>query len=169
MSKVWLNYCQISGRLGHDAELRYTSSQTPVLSFDVAVTKPANTQEHREEETTWFKCVLWGKLAETVKPLMLKGTQVYFSGEMTIRKWVDRDQKQRQSFEISNWNRWAHQLIIIQNGKQHAPGAQDDKAGSNVSKPSDPGPGDAAAPSGRSVPDIPNSSFTEEKDQDLPF
>ena len=75
MSQIWLNHAEIVGNLGHGAELRYTNNQTPVMSFDVATTKPADPQANRPEETTWFKCVLWGKLAEAIKPRMTKGTK----------------------------------------------------------------------------------------------
>ena len=182
MSKVWLNRAEIVGNLGHGAELRYTGNGTPVMTFDVAVTKPANTQgEGHPEETTWFKCVVWGKLAEAVKPKMLKGTQVYFCGEMTCRKWQDKNQNQRTTWELVSWNRWAHQLIILNPGREIAAAN-----GAPADRPEAPGapwhPGSApAAPTGMQVPRhdkagdpapgaTPGPTATQDPfDPDLPF
>jgi len=128
MSKLWLNNVQVVGNLGHDAELRYTNTQKAVCTFDIAVTKPGSQQYNQPEKTTWFKCVVWGKLAEVLAPRLKKGTQVYFSGELNENKWKDRQGNERKTMELVNYSGF-HQLIIIQDGQPRerpAPGPHQD-------------------------------------------
>jgi len=113
-----LNLCQFVGRLGHDAELRYTGKQTPILSFSMAVTMyEGSDQGQATERTEWIQCVIIGKLGEAVKAKMTKGAQLFFSGELRNRKWTGKDGQDRHATEIVNWNRHAHQLVITQPGR----------------------------------------------------
>lgn len=133
MAKIWLNECRVVGNLGHDSELRYTAAQKPVLSFDIACTKPANEKYNQPEKTTWFKCIVWGRLAEILHTRLKKGTAVYFSGEMNENRWRDKNGVERKTFEIVNYAS-NHQLIIIQDSRPTEYG-QKQNSGYSVSEP----------------------------------
>ena len=145
MSKLWLNNVQVVGNLGHDAELRYTNTQKAVCTFDIAVTKPGSQQYNQPERTTWFKCVVWGKLAEVLHTRLKKGTQVYFSGELNENKWKDRDGNERKTMELVNYSGF-HQLIIIQDGGRPRQEQQNGDPGHQVPQPPPDMPDDADLP-----------------------
>ena len=67
------------GRIGRDAELRFTSSGDPVCSVPVAVEYGRKGQDGKKP-TQWYEVTLWGKQAEGLAPYLLKGKQVFFSG-----------------------------------------------------------------------------------------
>lgn len=79
-----MNVYTFTGRIGNDAEVRYTPSQKAVCGFSVAVESGFGDKK----KTTWVKCTLWGKRAEGGLPQYLtKGTQVAVSGEASLDEW----------------------------------------------------------------------------------
>lgn len=57
-----LNKITLSGNLGADAELRYTKSGNPVVSFSLAVNeRTPNGDGTWGEYTNWPDCVMFGK------------------------------------------------------------------------------------------------------------
>lgn len=56
-------------RLGRDAELRYTSNGDTVATLALAFTRRVK----GEKLTQWVDGALWGKLAESLAPYLLKG------------------------------------------------------------------------------------------------
>jgi len=67
------------GRIGRDAELRYTANGDPVCSIPVAIDYGRKGQDGKKP-TQWFEVTLWGKQAEGLAPYLLKGKQVFFTG-----------------------------------------------------------------------------------------
>lgn len=67
------------GRIGRDAELRYTPNGDPVCNIPVAVDYGRKGQDGRKP-TQWYEIALWGKQAEGLAPYLLKGKQVFFTG-----------------------------------------------------------------------------------------
>ena len=64
-----LNKITLSGNLGADAELRYTKSGNPVVSFSLAVNeRTPNGDGSWGEYTNWPDCVMFGKRAEALAP-----------------------------------------------------------------------------------------------------
>ena len=51
--------------------------------------------------TTWLRCTLFGKRAETLAPMLLKGTKIGITGEIANRKWVDKDGAEKYSLECN--------------------------------------------------------------------
>lgn len=82
-----MNILTAIGNLGRDCELRFTAKQEPVASFSFAL--QSGYGENRK--TTWLECSIWGKQAETLTPMLLKGTQVGVTGEFSIREYQDKD------------------------------------------------------------------------------
>lgn len=67
------------GRIGRDAELRYTQSGDAVCEIAVAVDYGRKDQSGKKP-TQWYQVVLWNKQAEALAPYLLKGKQVFFTG-----------------------------------------------------------------------------------------
>jgi single-strand DNA-binding protein len=67
------------GRIGRDAELRYTPSGDAVCGIPVAVDYGSKGQDGKKP-TQWYEVTLWGKQAEALAPYLLKGKQVFFTG-----------------------------------------------------------------------------------------
>lgn len=70
------------GRIGRDAELRYTSGQNPVAvcSIPVAIDYGRKGQDGKKP-TQWYEVTLWGKQAEALAEYLTKGKQVFFTGK----------------------------------------------------------------------------------------
>jgi single-strand DNA-binding protein len=61
-----VNKLILIGNVGRDPELRYTPSGQAVTSFSVASNHRYRTSSgEQREDTEWFNCQAWGKLAET--------------------------------------------------------------------------------------------------------
>lgn len=84
------------GHVGRDAELKYTPKGDAVTEFSVAV----NVSKDPEAKATWFRCSLWGKRGESLKQYLTKGTAVFVTGALTVREYVDKEQKPRVSHEV---------------------------------------------------------------------
>jgi len=50
--------------------------------------------------TTWLNCNLWGKRAETLAPMLIKGTKIAITGELTNRQYADKSGVPKYSLEI---------------------------------------------------------------------
>lgn len=89
------------GNLGRDPELRYTPQGTPVATFNIATNEKRKGKEGDQNITTWFRCVAWGRLAETVSQYLVKGQQTYVEGRLKLEEWQDREGKQRYTLEVN--------------------------------------------------------------------
>lgn len=96
------NSINIEGRLGKDAELRYSQNATPILSFSVA----CNTGFGDKQVTTWWNCTLFGKRAETLQAYMAKGQHVCVIGQASEEEWTDRDGGRRKSLKVAVNDVW---------------------------------------------------------------
>ena len=95
-----LNHIIIMGRLTRDPELRYTSTQTPVTTFTLAVDRDYANRETNERQTDFIDCVAW-RSAEFVNKYFQKGSLAVVSGRLQIRDWTDREGNKRRSAEIN--------------------------------------------------------------------
>lgn len=82
-----MNILTAVGNLGRDAEVRFMADQTPVAGFSFALSSGYG----KSEKTTWLECSLFGKRAETLAPMLLKGTKIAISGEFSVREYNDKD------------------------------------------------------------------------------
>ena len=92
-----MNVCTFTARLGADAEQRFTASGESVVSFNGAVDSGFGDKK----VTTWIKFILWGKRGSGVVPFLKKGGKVICTGELTNRKWQDKDGQDRYSLELN--------------------------------------------------------------------
>ncbi|MGX2947011.1 single-stranded DNA-binding protein [Enterococcus alishanensis] len=77
------------GRLTKDSDLRYTPTGKPVASFTVACDRSYIGKDGKRE-TTFVRCILWGKIAESFGQYGLKGTLISFDGELSSRQYDDQ-------------------------------------------------------------------------------
>jgi single-strand DNA-binding protein len=97
-----MNKIIVIGNLGRDPELRYTPTGQMVASFSVATNRRYKTASgEQREETEWFNCMAYGKLAETCNAYLSKGQQVYAEGRLTSRTYQTRDGQTRHSNDIT--------------------------------------------------------------------
>ena len=93
----------IVGNLGRDPEMRFTPSGTPVTNMSVATSRRWNNAEgERQEETTWFRVVVWGKQAETCNQYLSKGRRVLVEGDrIKASAYKGRDGEPAASLELT--------------------------------------------------------------------
>ena len=96
-----LNKCMIIGNLGRDPEMRYTPSGQAVTQFTVATNRRwRDQQDEWQEETEWFRVVVWGQQAERVAERVRKGNKVYVEGRIQTRQWEDQSGQKRYTTEL---------------------------------------------------------------------
>lgn len=90
-----LNSVVIIGRLVADPEHRETATGKGVANMRVAVDRKG-----REKETDFFSVTAWGQTADFVCTYLQKGRLVAVQGRLQVRSYKDKDDVQRQSYEI---------------------------------------------------------------------
>lgn len=68
------------GRIGRDAEVRFTPSGDAVANLAIACDYGRKGPDGKRP-TQWVDATLWGKQAEALAPYLIKGQQVYFQME----------------------------------------------------------------------------------------
>ncbi len=87
-----MNKIIIIGNLGRDPEMRYSASGNPMTSFSIASSRRYTTAAgERREETEWFNCTAFGRLAETCNQYLGRGQQTYIEGRLSTREYNRRD------------------------------------------------------------------------------
>lgn len=97
----------IIGRVGRDAEMRYTPSGQAVTSFSVAVSENYTKDGEKVKSTIWVRVSAWGKLAEVCNQYIKKGKLVQCIGKLkgdtagNPRIFNKQDGTPSTSFEIT--------------------------------------------------------------------
>ncbi len=92
----------VVGRVGRDAEMRYTPGGVPVTNFSVAVDRRwTDASGQTQEKVTWFRIVCWRKLAEITAQYVKKGQRILVAGDIEASAWTDRDGTPRASLELT--------------------------------------------------------------------
>lgn len=117
----------ITGRLGADAELRETTSNTKVVQFSIA-----DKVGFGDKATTqWVKCTWFGDRAAKVKEYLTKGSIIEVSGSPSVEAWSDKQKGEAR----------ACIKINVQEVKLHG-GGQRDSAEPSAARASRPTPDD---------------------------
>ena len=90
-----MNKVIFSGRLTNDAEIRYTNDGKAVASFNFAVNRTFD-----RENSDFFKCVAFGKTAETIEKLVRKGTKLLLEGEIRNNNYTDKNGVKRYEMQV---------------------------------------------------------------------
>ena len=97
-----MNKIIVIGNLGRDPEMRYTPSGQGVTSFSVASNRKYTTADgEKHEETEWFNCSAWGRLADNCNQFLTRGSQVYVEGRLKSRTYPGQDGQMRFSNDIT--------------------------------------------------------------------
>lgn len=147
-----LNRITLLGRLGKDAETRFTASNVAVTSFAIATDHSFKGKDGNwQTETTWHNIVAFG-LSDYYKDNLKKGKRVFVEGRLTKRDYTDKEGIKRYSTEV-----FLEKIIPI-DASREAAGESAPEYSSNTRETS------ASQPAGVNEPDIP----VDEND-DLPF
>lgn len=84
----------IIGRLGRDAEA--VKAATEGLSINVA----SDQGWGDKKRTNWVRCTLWGKRAETLRPMLTKGSRVAVHGTIETREHEGKTYLECKVYEI---------------------------------------------------------------------
>lgn len=95
-----INSVTISGNLTRDAEIRYTKSQTPVITFGIAVNSRVKVNNEWTDYANFFDCVFYGSYAEKCAESLKKGAKVVISGSLRWSQWQSGEQT-RSKVEIN--------------------------------------------------------------------
>ena len=110
-----LNVCTISGNLGADPEIFYSSEGEPVATFNLAF-------RSSKKKTGWIKITCFQRLAETAERYLHKGARIAIIGTLDQQKWETDEGVQRSSFQLI-----ANSIEFIKtNGKGFEEGQPDD-------------------------------------------
>ncbi len=138
-----MNNGTFTGRIGRDAESRFTPSGKSVLNFSLAVDE----RRGGEKSTLWVSCAIWGERGEKLAQYLTKGAVVSVSGPVRVESYTSKSGEA------------ASKLCLMVNDISLHGGNRDDQA------PSKPAPRAAprAAPSAAQQEDEFNDSL------DVPF
>lgn len=136
------NNISFVGRVGQPPELKEVGSST-VLEFSVA----NDTGFGDRKVTNWFRCAFWGRRGQAVQPYLEKGKQVFITGELTLRKYNDKENVERWSHDVN-----VNQLDLVGGNPNNSMGGGQQAPSSPAQASSSPAP----APS-------------PETDEDMPF
>jgi single-strand DNA-binding protein len=81
---------------GKNAIVRFTPNNDAITEFSLAV----QTGFGDKAVTTWFNCAYWGKRGQSVADYLTKGKQIYIIGELTNRKYVDKQGVEKYSLDL---------------------------------------------------------------------
>lgn len=111
------------GNLTSEPQLRYTTSNTPVASFTIAVNRNHN-KEDGTKETDFINIVVWNKRAENVKNYLDKGSKVGIVGRLQVRKYQNERGENRyvtevvaDEVEFLNSKKSEEKLVEVQNNQ----------------------------------------------------
>ena len=88
-----LNNCILTGNLGADPEVFYSSEGNPVATFNIAF-------RSGKDKTGWIKVVAFKKLAEIVEKYLHKGARIGIIATLDQQKWETDEGVTRTSFQL---------------------------------------------------------------------
>ncbi len=89
---------QLAGRLGRDAETRFTPSGQKVTNLTLAT----NVRKGGKDETVWWRVTIWGDRYDKMLPYFKKGSALIVVGEMSKPEiWTDKEGRPQVSLEIT--------------------------------------------------------------------
>jgi single-strand DNA-binding protein len=90
------NNCQFIGRLGRDAESRWTANEKQITNFSIAV----DIGWGDNKKTMWIQIGAWGQWIDKVTPYLKKGVQVAVCGEIELRDY-EKDGVPKQALQLT--------------------------------------------------------------------
>src|SRR4030081_732105 len=95
-----VNKVFLLGRLGKDAETKFTPSGISVSKFSLATNRRAKDQQRgeRKDLTDWHNIVMWK--SENVANYLLKGKQIHLEGRLETRSYEDKEGQKKYTTEV---------------------------------------------------------------------
>jgi single-strand DNA-binding protein len=110
-----VNKVILIGNLGRDPEVRRMTSGDPVVNLSVATSETwkDKTSGERKERTEWHRVVIFNEnLAKVAEQYLRKGSKVYLEGQLSTRKWTDKDGVEKYSTEVV-LQRFRGELVML--------------------------------------------------------
>jgi len=82
-----MNSFSAVGRIGRDAEVRYTQSGTALTVFPLAVDDGIGDKK----VTTWIDCAMWGERGTKIAEHIRKGDQLFVKGSIRLETYTTKD------------------------------------------------------------------------------
>ena|SRR5579883_1501610 len=157
-----VNKVILVGRLGKDAETKFTPSGQSVSNFTLATNRRWKDQQSGDwkEETDWHNVVLWR--AENLANYLTKGKQVYVEGRLQTRSYDDKEGKKRYVTEV------VAEDVILLGGRGEGEGGGGDEYSQSDRMVSQPRSAQQR-PQGASRQQAPASYDPMINDDDVPF
>lgn len=117
-----VNKVILVGNLGRDPEVRRLNNGEPVVNLSLATTESWKNKAtgERQERTEWHKVVIFNEnIAKIAEQYLRKGMTVYLEGQLTTRKYADKDGVEKYSTEIV-LQRYRGELTILSQGSEKA-------------------------------------------------
>ena len=88
-----LNNCILTGNLGADPEVFYSSEGDPVATFNLAF-------KSSKKKTGWIKVTCFHRLAEVAEKYLTKGNRIAIIGVLDQQRWETDEGATRSSFQL---------------------------------------------------------------------
>jgi single-strand DNA-binding protein len=88
-----LNQSVLTGNLGADPEVFYSSEGDPIATFNLAF-------RSSKKKTNWIKVTCFNRLAEIAERHLHRGARIGIIGTLDQQKWETDEGVQRSSFQI---------------------------------------------------------------------
>ena len=92
-----MNNVTLIGRTTREVELRYTTSQTAVARFSLAVERPV---KDGEKKADFPNIIVFGKQAENCEKYLAKGRKVAVQGRLQTGSYEDKDGKRVYNTDV---------------------------------------------------------------------
>ena len=98
---MYQNRATLIGFLGKDAEVKTTRNNASFTVFSIATKRSWKDREsgERQSQTTWHRCIVWGKLGEFAATLT-KGAHVQIEGEIRTREYTQKTGDNKSITEV---------------------------------------------------------------------
>jgi len=156
-----VNRVVLVGRLTKDPELRYSSSNIPMLYFSVAVNRTF-TDQNGQRQADFINCVAFRKQAENMARFLGRGSLIGVEGRIQTRNYQGKD---GNTVYVTEVVADSFQLLESRN-------AQGQREGSNSQAPSQNNYGNAGSQTpnfGNGFGDLGSGTAMDISDDDLPF
>ena len=89
-----LNTVVLIGNIVRDVELSYSPNGTAITKGSIAVNRSRKSGDQWIDETSYFDFTVFGKMGESLKPMLTKGKKVAIHGWLKQDRWHDKDDKE---------------------------------------------------------------------------
>ena len=114
-----MNILHIRGMLTKEASYRARDDGLAVLGFSIAVNKWKKKGDEWEEKASFFDVKAFGKLADSLRARLGKGTPVVIEGSLAQERWQAKDGTARSAVFV-----YADRVEVIEPPPKAGAGAQ---------------------------------------------